>query len=144
MSLKTGFSLAVLLLWLLAVILAPLMDLQPDEIHLQKILLSSDAQSLLGYDDLGRKLFDRLLTGAQTSFIVAFGVILVSLFIGTTIGVISGYVGGGWDHFLVRGLNKVSGEFSLMTLCYNFTRVINILGLDSFREYCEQRKAITV
>jgi len=50
----------------------------------------------------------------------------------------------GWDHFLVRGLNKVSGEFSLMTLCYNFTRVINILGIETFREYCEQRKAITV
>jgi peptide/nickel transport system permease protein len=102
MSVKAGFSLIILLLWLFAVILTPLMDLQPNEIHLQKILLNSDAQSLLGYDDLGRKLFDRLLTGAQTSFVVAFGVILVSLFIGTTIGVVSGYVGGGWDHFLVR------------------------------------------
>jgi len=74
MSAKAVFSLAILLLWILAVTLAPLMDLQPNEIHLQKILLSSDSQSLLGYDDLGRKLFDRLLTGAQTSFVVAFGV----------------------------------------------------------------------
>lgn len=50
----------------------------------------------------------------------------------------------GWDHFLVRGLKKVSGEFGLMTLCYNFTRVINILGIESLREYCEQRKAVAV
>ena len=48
----------------------------------------------------------------------------------------------GWDHFLVRGLKKVSGELSLMTLCYNFTRVINILGVEELRKYCEQRQAV--
>ena len=102
MSKKAIFSLTIIVLWLLAVAITPLLDLKPNVSHLEKINLSSDNQSLLGYDDLGRKLFDRLLIGAQTSFIVAFGVIFVSLLIGTTIGVISGYIGGGWDHFLVR------------------------------------------
>ncbi|MCX7097727.1 MAG: transposase [Methylococcales bacterium] len=32
----------------------------------------------------------------------------------------------GWDHFLMRGLVKSKGEFSLMVLGYNFTRVLNI------------------
>lgn len=36
----------------------------------------------------------------------------------------------GYRHFLVRGLDKVRGEWSLMALCYNFTRVLNILGFD--------------
>ena len=44
----------------------------------------------------------------------------------------------GWNHFLVRGLNKVRGEWSLMALAYNFTRVLNILGLQAFRDYCAQ------
>jgi transposase len=38
----------------------------------------------------------------------------------------------GYRHFLVRGFDKVRGEWSLMALCYNFTRVLNILGFDDF------------
>lgn len=38
----------------------------------------------------------------------------------------------GYRHFLVRGFDKVRGEWSLMALCYNFTRVLNILGFDGF------------
>jgi hypothetical protein len=40
----------------------------------------------------------------------------------------------GYRHFLVRGFNKVRGEWSLMALCYNLSRVINILGLERFME----------
>jgi Transposase DDE domain len=36
----------------------------------------------------------------------------------------------GYRHFLMRGFNKVRGELGLMVLCYNFTRVLNIIGLD--------------
>lgn len=45
----------------------------------------------------------------------------------------------GMHHFLMRGLEKCRGEFSLMVLSYNFTRVLNILGIDKFREYCSRR-----
>jgi transposase/cell division protein FtsB len=45
----------------------------------------------------------------------------------------------GWDHFLVRGFEKVRGEMSLMVLGYNLIRVINILGLAALRDYCAQR-----
>ena len=41
----------------------------------------------------------------------------------------------GYRHFLVRGFDKVRGEWSLMALCYNFTRVLNILGFDRFMAY---------
>jgi len=46
----------------------------------------------------------------------------------------------GMNHFLMRGLEKCSGEFSLMVLAYNFTRVINLLGVDYLRDYCAQRQ----
>jgi transposase len=36
----------------------------------------------------------------------------------------------GYRHFLVRGFAKVRGELGLMVLCYNFTRVLNIVGLE--------------
>jgi hypothetical protein len=41
----------------------------------------------------------------------------------------------GYRHFLVRSFNKVRGEWSLMALCYNFTRVLNILGFERFVAY---------
>ncbi len=45
----------------------------------------------------------------------------------------------GMHHFLMRGLKRCQGEFSLMVLGYNFTRAINLLGVDELRKYCEQR-----
>lgn len=99
---KVTFSLFILGLWLLMVLLMPVLELSPNEVFLEKILQTADQQSVLGYDDLGRPLFDRLVVGAYTSLIVALGVISASLIVGTTIGVVSGYVGGRWDHFIVR------------------------------------------
>ena len=45
----------------------------------------------------------------------------------------------GYRHFLVRGFEKVRGEWSLMALCYNFTRVLNILGFDRFVAHMVER-----
>ncbi|WP_208867127.1 transposase, partial [Bradyrhizobium sp. AS23.2] len=45
----------------------------------------------------------------------------------------------GYRHFLVRGFDKVRGEWSLMALCYNFSRVLRILGLDTFMAYLASR-----
>ncbi len=50
----------------------------------------------------------------------------------------------GINHFLMRGLKKCRGEFSLMVLGYNFTRVLNILGSDCLRDYCVQRQENTL
>lgn len=47
----------------------------------------------------------------------------------------------GYRHFLVRGFDKVRGEWSLMALCYNFARVLSILGLDRFVAYLARRAA---
>jgi transposase len=47
----------------------------------------------------------------------------------------------GYRHFLVRGFDKVRGEWSLMALCYNFARVLNILGFDGFTAYLASRRA---
>ena len=41
----------------------------------------------------------------------------------------------GYRHFLLRGFDKVRGEWSLMALCYNFTRALNILGFEGFGAY---------
>ena len=60
------------------------------------------SELLLGADDLGRSLAARVLAGAQTSFIVALWVVLVSTVLGTCIGAFSGYLGGRVDLLVVR------------------------------------------
>ncbi|MGQ0686723.1 IS1182 family transposase, partial [Bradyrhizobium sp.] len=45
----------------------------------------------------------------------------------------------GYRHFLVRGFAKVRGEWSLMALCYNLTRVLNILGFNDFVAFFAKR-----
>ena len=48
--------------------------------------------------------------------------------------------GCGVHQFLIRGLEKCRGEFSLMTMAYDFTRALNILGAQKLREYCVGRR----
>jgi transposase len=45
----------------------------------------------------------------------------------------------GYQHFLVRGFETVRGEWGLMALSYNFTRVLNILGVDDLMTYFAER-----
>jgi transposase len=47
----------------------------------------------------------------------------------------------GYRHFLVRGFDKVRGEWNLMALCYNFSRVLNVIGFDRFTAYLARRMA---
>ncbi|MGH2346806.1 MAG: ABC transporter permease, partial [Chloroflexota bacterium] len=55
---------------------------------------------LLGTDQFGRDLLSRILFGARTSFIFAFGVTLFSIVLGVVVGGISGYFGGAVDLIL--------------------------------------------
>ena len=94
--------LAVIVLWALVALTASFLPLAPDQIALEHILLPPGSGLWLGADDLGRSLAERTLVGAQTSFIVAVWVVLVSTVVGTAIGTLSGYLGGSWDLLVVR------------------------------------------
>jgi peptide/nickel transport system permease protein len=94
--------LAILLFWLMAVVAAPWLGLSPVAIHLQHILAAPDRQAWLGYDDLGRDILARLLSGAQVSFTVALAVTAVTFSVGTSIGLLAGYFGGWLDRSLMR------------------------------------------
>ena len=94
--------LAVLGLWTFAALFGGAFELTPNKVNLESILAPIGSDSWLGHDDLGRPVFDRLVVGARTSFIVAVWVVLVSLVVGTTIGTLSAWMGGWVDHIVVR------------------------------------------
>jgi peptide/nickel transport system permease protein len=57
---------------------------------------------LLGTDNLGRDILSRMLFGARISLSVSLLVITISSVIGTTLGMIAGYLGGRFDALLMR------------------------------------------
>lgn len=100
------FALLILLLWAGLALLGPLLPLHAEAIDLANILSGPDGSqglaSMLGFDDLGRPVWDRLVMGARSSFLVAVSVVTLSLLLGAVIGALAGYVGGVWDHVMVR------------------------------------------
>ncbi|MGE3281198.1 MAG: ABC transporter permease [Alphaproteobacteria bacterium] len=57
---------------------------------------------LLGTDQLGRDVLSRLIFGARVSMVVGLTAVLVAGIIGTTLGIISGYLGGWVDQVVMR------------------------------------------
>ena len=57
---------------------------------------------LLGTDTLGRDVLSRTIYGARVSMVVAVIPTLIILLIGTTVGMLAGYVGGRTDNTLMR------------------------------------------
>lgn len=59
-------------------------------------------QFWLGTDDVGRDLLSRLIFGARVSMAVGFMVVVVSLSVGTLLGLLAGYAGGWVDSLIMR------------------------------------------
>lgn len=95
-------ALVIVIVWFLMAMAAFFVGESANAVDLSKLLAGSDWASWLGYDELGRPLFERLLLGAQTSLFVALGVVVFSALIGTTIGIYSGYVGGWVDRVIIK------------------------------------------
>mgnify|MGYP006275141241 CR=1 FL=1 len=93
---------AVVLGWLGMALSAPFLGDAATQVRLDRFFSTADAHSWLGYDQLGRPLWDRVVQGAQTSFWVAFWVVGFSALIGTSLGVWSAYLGGWVDRVFLK------------------------------------------
>jgi len=93
---------AVLGIWALLALGGQWLPLDPERMDLTHLLAPPALDGWLGWDDLGRPVWDRLAMGARTSFLVAVGVVSLSSALGTLFGTITAYLGGWWDHLAVR------------------------------------------
>jgi oligopeptide transport system permease protein len=62
-----------------------------------------------GTDRLGRDLFVRTLEGTRVSMEVGLAASAISLALGLGYGAVAGYVGGLWDHLMMRFIEVLSG-----------------------------------
>ena len=71
----------------------------------------------LSADYLGRDILSRTIFGARVSLVIAFSGSFVSLFVGITYGMISGYTGGRVDSIMMRAVDFLYGfPFLIMVI----------------------------
>jgi peptide/nickel transport system permease protein len=57
---------------------------------------------LLGSDELGRDILSRLIYGGRLSLLLGVTPVLMALLIGSTLGIVAGFVGGRWNTAIMR------------------------------------------
>jgi peptide/nickel transport system permease protein len=106
---------AICLLILAGAVLAPwIAPFDPSEQNIIDKLVPPGGDYLLGTDQFGRDILSRLLWGAQISLTVSLGAIAVAMVIGGLIGMVSGYVGGKTDVFIMQVMDVLLSFPSLI------------------------------
>lgn len=96
------FAVVYLAIIIIACLLAPLSPYDPNGLSLADKFASPSLQHPFGCDEFGRDYFTRALYGGRISLLVGFSAMFVTVCIGTTIGIFSGYIGGKFDMLLMR------------------------------------------
>ena len=96
------FAVIYLVIIITACLLAPLSPYDPNGLSRADKFAPASLQHPFGCDEFGRDYFTRALYGGRISLLVGFSAMFVTVCIGTTIGIFSGYIGGKFDMLLMR------------------------------------------
>jgi|UniRef100_A0A7C3WWP4 ABC-type dipeptide/oligopeptide/nickel transport system permease subunit len=96
-------GLGIVIFFVIVAILAPYITPYPwNEVDLSRALQPPSWKHLLGTDEFGRDIFSRIIYGTRVSLQFAFFAQLISISIGTILGLISGFYGGWVDDLIMR------------------------------------------
>jgi peptide/nickel transport system permease protein len=106
------------------------------------VFAGGSADHVLGTDQLGRDVLSRLLAGAQVSFLVALGAVVIAGAFGLVIALVAGFNGGRLDAALTR-IADASMAFPVVLLAIvivatfgkSITVVVLVLVLASWPQY---------
>jgi peptide/nickel transport system permease protein len=133
----TLVALSVLLILILLAVIAPIFEQTlgvsyTDTEATRTFLPFGSFPHILGTDDLGRDHFTRLLYGGRVSLSIAVFGALLSLFIGVTLGIITGFYGGIIDdivNWIITTITSIPSLFLLLIVSALFLRQSNDSGV---------------
>ncbi len=108
------WSIVVALLFIFALIGPNFAPHDPYEVNTLNVKAPPSAEFPFGTDYIGRCILSRLLHGAARSIFAAIPVVIITMIIGTAIGIISGYFGGKVDLIVMRFVDTVQSFPSLV------------------------------
>jgi peptide/nickel transport system permease protein len=95
----------------------------------------SDPQFLFGTDDQGRDLWSTILYGTRLSLLIGLCAVTLQAFLGISIGLIAGYVGGRLDSLLMR-MADIQLSFSTLMVAIIFLAITQAMfGSETFNRY---------
>ncbi|OJY30978.1 ABC transporter permease [Gemmobacter sp. LW-1] len=124
-------GLGFVLLLVLGAIFAPwISPHDPYRVALDEQLLPASTTYWLGTDNFGRDVLTRILYGARISLVVGIVPSLISLSIGTMMGILSGYLGGRTDFVIMRLADMMIAFPSLLlAMVVMYTLGANLLNI---------------
>jgi peptide/nickel transport system permease protein len=107
-----------------------------------------NASYLLGTDQVGRDILSRIIHGARISLLVGMAAVVVSVFVGVALGLLSGYRGGRVDTVIMTVVD-VTLSFPQLLLALAFVAalgpslvtIIVVLGLTGWERYARVVRA---
>ncbi|SMX29651.1 Dipeptide transport system permease protein DppC [Pelagimonas phthalicica] len=126
---------------LLAPVIAPFDPYDPASIDIMNSeyppawVEGSEPEFILGTDDQGRDLWSTILYGTRLSLIIGLCAVGLQAFLGISIGLIAGYIGGRLDNILMR-LADIQLSFSTLMVAIIFLAVTQAMfGSETFNQY---------
>jgi len=106
------------------------------------------ATYLLGTDNVGRDIFSRIIHGSRISLVVGIAAVSISLLIGVTLGLLSGFLGGRVDA-AIMALVDIMLAFPQLILAFAMVAVLGpgigniilVLGLTGWERYARVVRA---
>ncbi len=103
---------------------------------------------ILGTDDFGRDMLSRLMYGSRISLWIGFLSVSIALFLGTTVGLVSGYFGGFIDKFFMRIIDiMLAFPYILLTIVIvailgpSLINAMLAIGISKFPQYARIMRA---
>ena len=122
-----------------------------DEINPQEALLGPSLKYYFGTDYLGRDIYTRMIFGARPMLIVGIFTQVIALIIGTTLGLLAGYLGGVVDWIITRLIDLFSALpwylivlYLVMILSPSVRNLIIALSITSWVASCRIVRGLTL
>lgn len=131
----------IVVMSVLAPLIAPFDPYDPAQIDIMNSeyppiwVNGADEQFMFGTDDQGRDLWSTILYGTRLSLLIGLCAVALQAFLGITIGLTAGYVGGRIDSLLMR-LADIQLSFSTLMVAIIFLAVTQAMfGSETFNQY---------